>query len=187
MRYKVNIPTNQIGDFKIVVSTKDTIGPTFEPLDEYTELLQKFDGVWENIMQDTPTEHKQCQEFISAAHGNVLVAGLGIGMVAQPLIDKPSVTSITFIEKYQEVIDMVWNHVPASNKLILIKADIHEWIPQQTYDVAWFDSWISNQDGHDILTYVDAMRNKYSGSVIAGYLWPNLVGWQLFAAFSRVH
>lgn len=160
MRYKVNIPSGETKKFKVVSGN-------------YTVLYQYIGGKWMNIMEDTELEANQAHNFLSAATGDVLLAGLGLGMVIKPLLDNESVASITIVEKFQEVIDLVWKHVPKSDKVKLIKDDIYSWIPQKSYDVAWFDSYIYPQDGSDPLgEYLDDMTNKYRTYVGSAYFWP---------------
>ena len=55
------------------------------------------------MMSDTPMEQGTNLEFIRKAHGDVLIGGLGIGLILYNLrekVDKGIVTSITVMEKY---------------------------------------------------------------------------------------
>ena len=165
MRYKVNIPSGKTKNFKVVSG-------------DYTVLYQHIDGKWMNIMEDTESEANQAHNFLSAATGDVLLAGLGLGMVIKPLLDNESVTSITIVEKFQEVIDLVWKNTPQSDKVELIKDDIYSWEPKKKFDVAWFDSWIYPFDGEDpVGTYKTKMKTKYESSVGVGYFWPDGSTW----------
>jgi spermidine synthase len=58
------------------------------------------------------------------------------------VLDKPEVESVTVIEKYQDVIDLVAPHY-AHPKLTVICADIYEWTPPKgtVYDTIYFDIW----------------------------------------------
>jgi hypothetical protein len=99
-------------------------------------------------------------------------------MVVQPLIDNNSVTSVTIVEKFQEVTDLVWSHVPQSSKVRLISDDIYTWTPDKDFDVAWFDSFISPIDGTDSIgPYLTTLKAKYQTSVGSGYFWPYTRGW----------
>ena len=125
MRYQVNIPDGVSGDYKVVNE------------ESYTKLYQLINSEWLVIMEDNEKEAAEAEDFLNAATGDVLLAGLGLGMVIQPLIDNESVTSITIVEKFQEVIDLVWSHVPKSNKVRLITDDIYTWTPDKDFDVSW--------------------------------------------------
>ena len=166
MRYQVNIPDGVSGDYKVVNE------------ESYTKLYQLINSEWLVIMEDNEKEAAEAEDFLNSATGDVLLAGLGLGMVVQPLIDNESVTSITIVEKFQEVIDLVWSHVPQSNKVRLITDDIYTWTPDKDFDVAWFDSWICPIDGTDPYgTYLTEMKTKYESSVGVGHFWPYGVTW----------
>ena len=159
-RYELNVPSGISGDFKLVDG-------------DYTVLYQNIGGKWMNIMDNSENEAAQANAFLSAATGDVLLAGLGIGMVLQPLIDNRNVTGITIIEKYQEVIDLVSPHIPSSKLINIINDDIYTWSPDKNYDVAWFDSYIYPQDGNEPLgNYLAAMAKKYRTVVGSAYFWP---------------
>ena len=160
IRYNVNIPSGRSKDYKVVK-------------DDETILYQNIGGKWMNIMDDSAYEAKQADAFLSAATGDVLLAGLGLGMVLKPLVKNPKVSSITVIEKYQEVIDLVSPHTPSSNKIKIINDDIYTWTPDKPYDVAWFDSYIYPADGEFPLgTYLVHMKKKYKTFVRTAYFWP---------------
>ena len=97
------------------------------------------------MMSDTPMEKRTNTDFIDNAHGDVMIAGLGIGLILHNLEEKVKtgeVTSITVYEKYQDVIDLVspyYKHLPLTVKC----ADILEYIPPkgETYDTIYFDIW----------------------------------------------
>jgi spermidine synthase len=95
------------------------------------------------MMSDLYYERVTCLEVVKRAHGDVLVAGLGIGMILHPILRKESVRSVTVIEKYQDVVDLVLPTLPASEKLAVLLDDIYTWKPGrgQCYDVIWFDIW----------------------------------------------
>jgi len=97
------------------------------------------------VMSDTPAEIRDHREFIDRANGNVLIAGLGIGMVLQAVAKKENVLHVTVVEKSKEVIEMVWNHYKEKfgDKIEIINADILKWKSDKNvvYDVSWYDIW----------------------------------------------
>ena len=171
MRITVDIPEAINGDFEIKKVTTDKIAEKDEPLDTYTILYK--DGV--GIMQDTTHEYQEHQWLWDNATGDVLIGGLGIGFVNQKLMDNPNVTSITIIEKHQEVIDLVWQHCPKDSAVTLIHADIETWNPTQKFDVAWFDTWLHpdvNVGVQDLVEYNLTMYEKYSPHCDRIGCWP---------------
>ena len=94
------------------------------------------------MMSDTGMERISNKPFINNATGKVLIAGLGIGLIIHNTLPNNSITEITVIEKYQDVIDLV---APKFNdpRLNIICADIHTWEPPKgtKYDTIYFDIW----------------------------------------------
>ena len=153
-RIKVNIPEGVSGKFIVKKIKTNNIGGSMEPLDDYTILYNES----HRIMQDTTREYREHQVFLSESHGNVLLAGLGLGMINQSLMENPNVKSVTIIEKYQEVIDLVWDYCPKNEKIKLIHADIYNWNPDSIWDIGWFDSWCGENIHKE---YQNLMNEKY--------------------------
>jgi spermidine synthase len=93
-------------------------------------------------MSDTRLEQSTNREVVSQARGDVLIAGLGIGFILVPILKKNEVTSITVVEKHQDVIDLVG---PRFNdpRLTILQGDILTWRPPKgsTYSTIYFDIW----------------------------------------------
>jgi spermidine synthase len=98
------------------------------------------------MMSDTRMEKDSNKEVVCRAHGDVFIAGLGIGLILAPILANPEVTSVTVVEKYHEVVELVEpaiRKLPGGEKLKVIEADILEWTPPkgQKWDVIYFDIW----------------------------------------------
>ena len=83
--------------------------------------------------------------------GDVLVTGLGLGMVAETILGAEApVSSVTVVEASEEVIDLVGTHLEARHpsRLCVVHADAFEWVPPPgtRYSVAWHDIWPSPFD-----------------------------------------
>ena len=80
--------------------------------------------------------------MVARAEGDVLIAGLGLGMVLTGILDKSEVNTVTVIEKSRDVIDLVEPHIEHI-KLNIICADIFDWVPPKghKWDVIYFDIW----------------------------------------------
>lgn len=94
------------------------------------------------MMSDTRMEHMTNYEVVRMARGNVMVAGLGLGMILHPILSKESVTSVTVVEKYADVIALVGPSVQHP-KLTIVNADIFSWKPAKgtKFDCLYFDIW----------------------------------------------
>jgi hypothetical protein len=93
-------------------------------------------------MMDQSQFEKDTNEIIvNAAKGDVLIAGLGIGLILLPIQEKEEVTSITIVELHQEVIDLISPYIPLHPKVTIVNDDIFTYIPDRTYDTIWVDIW----------------------------------------------
>lgn len=128
---------------------------------EYIKLVDnsKFGDI---VMSNTPMEQDTNRAFCSNANGDVLIGGLGIGMVVLAIQDKEDIRSITIIEKYQEVIDLVANQLPLNDKVKIINADIFDWTPPKgkKFDTIYFDIW--NYINGDAWDEHKDLRRKYA-------------------------
>ena len=104
------------------------------------------------MMTDTPHEAHTNKGIIEAAHGDVLIAGLGMGMILVPILRNPKVTSVSVVEIDPGVIKLI--HRPLLDKghftenekmkLVVVQGDIFDFNPAPLrYDVIYFDIWPS--------------------------------------------
>lgn len=95
------------------------------------------------VMSDTPMEKRTNSSFVVNAHGDVLIGGLGIGMIVTAIQHNEKVNSITIIEKHKEVIELVTSQIPFNNKVHIINADVFDWKPErgQRFDCIYMDIW----------------------------------------------
>ena len=107
------------------------------------------------IMSDTDMELRTNLDPVLDAKGDVLIAGLGLGMILLPILARFNVTSVTVVEKNPDVIALIepavrqWmaDHTP-HQQLTIIQADIKKWRPDlvrgkraRIYDYVYFDIW----------------------------------------------
>ena len=108
------------------------------PAGEYCQLI--IDG--ELMMSDTQLEHDTNQTVVLKASGDVLIAGLGIGLILVPILAKASVNSVTVVELHQDVIDLVAPNF-MDDRLQIICEDIYSWKPAKgtKFQTIYFDIW----------------------------------------------
>ncbi len=116
------------------------------------------------MMTDTLLERKTNRGVIYNAKGDVLIAGLGIGLILVPILVKAEVRTVTIVEKYRDVIDLVEPSVrklPGAEKLTIIEADIFEWAPPkgQKWDCIYFDIWADIST--DTLKDMERLHKKF--------------------------
>lgn len=107
------------------------------------------------MMSDGPEEKRTNWEFVYKAKGSVFIAGLGIGMVLAEILKKKEVVSVTIVEKYQDVVDLVLPHFKDA-RVTCIVSDIFDYRPEKgtKYDTIYFDIWpdICTDNLEDIAT-----------------------------------
>jgi hypothetical protein len=159
MRVEIEIPDNKIGDWSVEsfdISEEDAefynmrasfnIGARTVYPGSYKRLVYKR----QVVMSNTRSEVRDHSYFINRAikiGGDILINGLGLGVCLKAIADgsNGNLKSVTVIEKYQEVIDLVWKHFRSdiNDKIIVIKADALEWRPPKNkrYTLVWHDIW----------------------------------------------
>lgn len=100
----------------------------------------------ELVMSDTDMEKASNKEVIDRACGDVLLVGLGVGLLLHNLrqkIQEGVVRSVTVYEKEQDVIDIVAPYYRDLPNLKIVCRDIMEYRPpkKEKYDTIYFDIW----------------------------------------------
>lgn len=95
------------------------------------------------LMSDTPYEWFTNRRVLRYAHGHVLIAGLGLGMIIPGVLARPQVTKVTVLEVAPEVIALVAPTLGDHPKLEIIRADAFTWQPPPgtRFDCIWLDIW----------------------------------------------
>lgn len=164
-KYKVSIPEDSIGDWKIEHHTVGgdeaksgrmyACNPSsmgrYVPEGTYTGLKHKG-NLW---MSDTPDEIRDHMTPIHEAQrrgGHILINGLGIGMVTAAVLNLKDddgnfvVDKVTVIENASEVIYLVGRILKEryGDRLEIIEADSYEYKPQKgiRYSMVWHDIWL---------------------------------------------
>lgn len=129
------------------------------PAGQYTKLMHN--GFL--VMSDTPAEIRDHWYAICIAKGNVLINGLGLGVVVQAMLNRPQVKHLTVIEISPDVIALVGSHYKTryASRLDIIEADALTWKPPKgvRYDVVWHDIW--SDICSDNLPEIHKLHRKY--------------------------
>ena len=86
----------------------------------------------------------EINEFYSSydlSYGDVLLSGLGFGVLAQWIASKPEVKSVTVVEFSQDVVDIFLENNKLHEKIKLVVQDIGLYKDTKTYDWAIFDHY----------------------------------------------
>lgn len=135
----------QYGDFKIEHFTvsKGNVRALMDgmPPGEYVRLM----GNGRLLMCDTNMERRTNAHFVTWAHGDMLIGGLGLGMIVLAIQDKPDVKSITIIEKSNDVIMLMLNqpNIYFNEKVNIVYGDVFTWKPEkgQKFDCIYMNIW----------------------------------------------
>lgn len=111
------------------------------------------------MMSETPMEHRTNYRFILNAYGDILIGGLGIGMIILPIQDSPNVKSITVIEKNLDVIKCIQHQLPFNDKVKIINEDVFDYKPERKYDCIYMDIWA--YVNKDIYEEMKKLKRKY--------------------------
>ena len=125
------------------------------------------------VMSDTPYERLTNRDVVYKAFGDVLIAGLGLGMILVPIAENPVVKSITVIESSQDVIDLVTSQFPKSEKINVVCADINDWVSpsRQKYTTVYFDIWPSIcADNYEEMKALHRRYKKYVDYKAGGFM-----------------
>lgn len=123
---------------------RDLMNRSYETRGQKPGVIVQLIGPNGNLMMsDAEMEKDTNREFIWSANGDVLIGGLGLGMILLQIQNKHEVDNVTVVELHQEVIDLVAAQLPLHNKVNIIQADIRDWYPVKgvLYDTIYFDIW----------------------------------------------
>lgn len=95
-------------------------------------------------MHDTLEERIKNYDIVQRAAGDVLIGGLGLGMILHPILRKPEVRSVRVLENNPNVAALVLpslRDVPGAEKLLVTMTDAATWEPEpgERFDTIWLD------------------------------------------------
>lgn len=127
----------------------------------YTKLCETTEtfneGIW---MSDTPAECVDHLPPVKRATGDVLINGLGLGLVLKNVLAKREVTRVVVVEKSPDVIALVAPHFAKDRRLEVVEADAFEYEPRERFDVVWHDVWAHLDQ--DYLPEMERLKAKYA-------------------------
>lgn len=106
----------------------------------YFELYNNSDR-WMIYNKDTDLEIKEMYSSYDLAYGDVLVSGLGFGILALWLCNKPEVNSVTVIEMSEDVIQLFKDSNVVPKKLNIINDNMITYNTEKEYDVLLLDHY----------------------------------------------
>lgn len=172
MQIKINVPVGKKGRWEVQefkVTKKDADWHNLRSLLNFSGSDRRIEpGKYkrlvrnniDTIMSNTPAEIRDCYPFIQVAEGNILINGLGLGVLLAALLKKKEIKRITVIEIDKDVIALI---APSfkSKKLTIINDNAYEWNPPKgvKYDFVWHDIW--DTINADNLEGMEKLHRKY--------------------------
>lgn len=112
---------------------------------QITQTTLRINGVeW---MNDNPLQYIGMQELAKRACGNVLVAGLGLGIIAHFLLQNKDVKHIDIIERDADVLRLVGKYLDVNGnrgRLRIINQDFYDYVysnAREKYNTVIVDIW----------------------------------------------
>lgn len=143
------------------------------PPGDYTELWQKTPAGEFRRMTDDVYFMRGFLDFHQRARGRVLMTGLGLGMAASWLAQKPEIELIDVVEIEQDVIELVAPHLP-SKKINVVRGDAYSLSPRLRYDYVWHDCFVERPANVEALYMRYADRSPYQDHWRPDRLFPSL-------------
>jgi spermidine synthase len=98
------------------------------------------------VMTDEPINWIGMQRLAECSHGNVLCAGLGLGLIVHALSKNPKVEKITVVEINKDVIDLITPFLPKTKPLEVVHDDIYKYRKIPSYNTVILDIWAGKGD-----------------------------------------
>lgn len=151
-KLKCKIPEQESGDWKIVkfeVSEEEAEFFNLRQLinnrpgreilpGNYTKLMHKEYGL---VMSDTQAEILDQTDIMYEARENVLINGLGLGLVLQYILSKSEVKKVVVNEISSDLINMIQPYF-TDPRLTINHANAFTWKPDGIrFNVVWHDIW----------------------------------------------
>jgi hypothetical protein len=121
----------------------------------------------EIVMNTTEFELLTNKEFLEKSNGDILIIGLGLGMVVYPLLNDPNVTSIKIIENDPTLIQYIGNKISNYdnlNKVTIISGDAYTYHNvmdiNEKYDTIFLDFWtqLNKENVEEVTTIKENYR-----------------------------
>lgn len=143
---EIDLPIAQIDALQAQQKGHDRWGPP----GKYTTLVRRTEGMcgWTVWMSDTPDEIRDHAPFVERVQRKdrpvVLIAGLGLGMIAHKLLKWGHTTDLDIVEidpHLPGLIEPILRERFPQASFTIHTQDIFSFVPTRKYDLAWFDIW----------------------------------------------
>ncbi|MEM2768086.1 MAG: hypothetical protein QXQ47_07235 [Candidatus Bathyarchaeia archaeon] len=124
-----------------------------------TLLQEKIGDQWRDWMVDSPYEWFAMGEYaMRAIPPNILVAGLGLGLILHHLTLRKDINTIVVVEISKEIIEMMTPYIPRDERIEIIHGNFFEVAPKLASEGKVFNTLIIDIWAGDPQNYVDSFR-----------------------------
>ena len=124
-----------------------------------------------------PSEIHSMEKHIRAAHGNVLVLGLGLGYYVYRILGAEAVRSVTVVELSEDVTKLFCEHLmpqfPHTERLRVVCADALAYLPtvkEGQFDFCFADIWEGVTDGAPLYEKIRVHEHRLPGTRFAYWI-----------------
>lgn len=151
---------------------RPVMGKTEVPLriHELVEEKENYKALW---MTDLPEELNQIGEMVESVdpQGKVLVGGLGLGILAATVAQRPGVDKVVVVERSEDVIKLTSN----PGLYTTVNSDIRKFLEttRQKFDYYLLDTWTGTNEGtwwHEVMPLRRIIRQRWGFK-------PTIHGW----------
>lgn len=129
---------------------------------EYIFLYHK--GLQKTMMSDHESETITNQKFIDSAKGDVLIFGLGLGLIVFPLMKEKEINRIVIVELDNGLIEMVSPMIKFfgdPNKIEIFQGNCFSWRTEEKFDTIYFDIWeVIDEKSFGEMEYLESKYRK---------------------------
>lgn len=131
----------------------------------YTCLRRASTQFMTDLYDEWWTQRSAIAEALSRG-GDVLITGLGLGLVAEAILREPGsrVGLITILEQSSDVIRLVAPYLEAryAGRIQVLEADAYSWAPvaPQRFTVCWHDIW-PDPHSRQVAEEIEQLRERY--------------------------
>ncbi|MDW8022223.1 MAG: hypothetical protein RMJ15_00545 [Nitrososphaerota archaeon] len=134
-----------------------------------TLLQERVGEEWRDWMVDSPYEWFAMGEYaMRAMPPNILVAGLGLGLILHHLTLRRDIEKIVVVEVNKEIIEMVSPYIPMDKRIEIVHGDFFEVVPKlasegKTFNTTIVDIWAGDPQNYieDLKRAIVMLRNSY--------------------------
>jgi hypothetical protein len=135
--------------------------------EENKEFICLLDSVGEFIMSNSNSMLKIYKPYLDEFNGEVLISGMGLGILILPLLNDDTVTKIDIVEKDLDIINYVYTNrlenLDINNKINVINDDIFTFTTTNNYNYILLNHWVKPDD--ITLTEVSSLQSKFTNNL----------------------